>query len=169
MEGEGHIGRWKNIVFVGKSTHPILGYGRLKFRKGCFHEQLRLHYLATFGFQGSVYRDLRLIPWMEVLSSARQICTADAGIVAVSHIGRKMGLGSRAARPIAQPRLAKVRDERSAKANYICKVVIRMLEDRRQQRRRMVCHKQQLEPGRCQRRCVMLNAGVDGGRGEEHV
>jgi hypothetical protein len=76
-------------------------YDQLTSEKGRLHDQLGLHYLATLSLEGALHRNLRFVPRLEVLPSARQVCTTNAGGLAVSQLGGKMGLGSGAARSIA--------------------------------------------------------------------
>ena len=76
-------------------------YDGLTSEKGRLHDQLGLYYLATLSLEGVICRNLRFVPRLEVLPSARQVCTTNAGGLAVSQISGKMGLGSGAARSIS--------------------------------------------------------------------
>jgi hypothetical protein len=76
-------------------------YDRLTHVKGRLHDQLGLHYLAPLSLGGVIRRNMRFLPWLEVLPSARQVRNTNAGGLAVSKIGGKMGLGSGAARSIS--------------------------------------------------------------------
>jgi hypothetical protein len=81
--------------------HPITIFDQLTSGKGRLHDQLGLHYLATLGLEGAIRRNLRFVPRLEVLPSARQVCATNARGLAVSQFGGKMGLGSGEARSIA--------------------------------------------------------------------
>ncbi len=103
----------------------MIAYDRLTSGQGRLHDQLRLHHLTTSSLGGALRRDMRLVPRLEVLSSARQVCTANAGGLAVSHNDREMGLGPRTTRSSVEPGLAEGGDEGSVRSGEDFEVVIR--------------------------------------------
>ena len=111
-ESEEQIGRLRSIVFAGKSI-LLNDNTRLTREKGRLHDQLRLHHLTTSSLGGALRCDLRLVSRLEVLSRAREVRTANARGLAVSHDGREVGLGPRTARSSVEPGLAEGGDERS--------------------------------------------------------